>query len=109
MFNVPLHSRSAIEAHRTRWRVESAQCLRSSHLLTMHPKKHAFSGTPPKLVGALIRRHKPYTKGIARVYEWCESAIGYRREGDEAKGEGNEQTKEKKKDWRAIYIINHNH
>ena len=25
MFNVPLHSRSAIEAHRTRWRVESAQ------------------------------------------------------------------------------------
>ena len=78
MFNVPLHSRSAIEAHRTRWRVESAQCLRSSHSLTMHPKKHAFSGTPPKLVGALIRRHKPYTKGIARVYEWRESAIGYR-------------------------------
>ena len=96
MFNVPLHSRSAIEAHRTRWRVESAQCLRSSHSLT-------------KLVGALIKGHKSYTKGIARVYGWRESAIGYRREGDEAKGEGNEQTKEKKKDWRAIYIINHNH
>ena len=65
MFNVPLHSRSAIEAHRTRWRVESTQCLRSSHSLT-------------KLVGALIRRHKPYTIGIAKLYEWRESAIGYR-------------------------------
>jgi hypothetical protein len=36
----------------------------------MHPKKHAFSGTPPKLVGALIKGNKPYTKGIAKVYEW---------------------------------------
>lgn len=55
MFNVSLHSRSAIEAHRTRWRFESAQYLRSSQSLT-------------KLVGAQIRRHKPYTKGIAKVY-----------------------------------------
>lgn len=38
MFNVPLHSHSAIEAHRTRWRVESVQ--------------------------------RPYTKGIANLYEW---------------------------------------
>ena len=36
----------------------------------MHPKSNAFSGTPPKLVGALIRRHKRYTKGIAKLYKW---------------------------------------
>ena len=34
------------------------------------PKSNAFSGTPPKLVGALIKGKKPYTKGIAKLYEW---------------------------------------
>ena len=69
MFNVPLHSHSAIEAHRSCWRVENNQCRKQ----------------------ALYQRY-------SRPIRMARSANGIR---------GNEQTKEK--DWRAIYIINHNH
>ena len=30
------------------------------------------------ILQCLSKEHKPYTKGIARVYEWRRSAIGYR-------------------------------
>ena len=66
----------------------------------------------------LSKEQKTYTKGILRVYDWRGSAIGYRTArsaywtpyglwaiGDEAR----RMNKQKKKDWRAIYIINHNH
>lgn len=30
------------------------------------------------ILQCLSKEHKPYTKGIARVYDWRRSAIGYR-------------------------------
>ena len=71
MFNVSLQrqfafgSRSLSSSQRMARAPLGDSLLRSSHKAT-------------SFAGALITEQKSYTKGLVKVYEWRESAIGYR-------------------------------
>ena len=69
MFNVPLHRVRQLRRTELAGELKAPNASALPTRSQCTPKSNAFSGTPPKLVGALIKGNKPYTKGIAKVYE----------------------------------------
>ena len=91
MFNVPLHRVRQLRRTELAWRVESAQCLRSSHSLTMHPKKQCFFGDPAEARGSPDKRkqalYQRYSKVIRMAGELGGKSPSTRPDGEKGKPE----------------------